>query len=128
MSFSFRDRYRLLWRALRVACNPKSSEALFLWREEGKSDVIPHAFYAENTKGTDLILDCFTQVVMRSDSLEEANKIATGFFLKVAAAYCDKNKLPRDHLVIYATPIIPKEDLDQVKQDSTITASYLPKQ
>lgn len=127
MTFSFRDRYRLLWRALCVALDPKSNEAVFVWRTQDNPEIKPHCFYAEDKKSVDLIFDCFSEVIVRADSVEDANKRATGFLLHTAALYCDKHDLPRDHLVVYSQPLLAKTDLEETQKQPTFSASFLNK-
>ena len=125
MTFSFRDRYRLLWRALCVAFNPRAREPTFIWRINNSPEIKPHCFYAEDTRSVDLILDAFSEVISRGDSIEDANKRATGFLLGAAARYCDKNKLPRDTVVVHSKVLLRKTQLERVEAEPTFTASHL---
>lgn len=126
MRFSFRDRYRLLWRALLVAANPKSAEATFPWRNEGSNKVIPHSFFAKDLKGIQLVMDLFSEIAGKSDSIDSLNQRGVSLMLEATKVFCEHNKLDPDAVLIHARIAVFKADVEAASKAPTVTYKANP--
>lgn len=89
---SFKDRYRLLKRIIKMVFDKDLSYVNLLWIDN-KGTHLTHTFYAEGTSPTDPFLSYMATVAGKSKDLEDVNKRAEYYLDKTIVAYTHFNNL-----------------------------------
>lgn len=108
---SFKDRYRLVKRVLKLALNKDSKYVNLLWQTpEGNEQV--HTFYAEGTNPVEPFLTYMATVAGRSKTLEDMNDRAHYYLSKTTIAFTKLHALELDDYCYVGNPIRKKPTLN----------------
>lgn len=108
---SFKDRYRLVKRVLKLALNKDSEYLNMLWKNP-KGDVLTHTFYPEGTDPTEPFIVYMAKVAGHSDTLEAMNKRAQFYLNKTTVAFTKLHGLKLDDYCYVGNPIRKKATLN----------------
>ena len=108
---SFKDRYHLVKRVLKLALNKDSKYVNLLWQTP-KGDEHTHTFYAEGTDPTAPFLTYMATVAGKSESLEDMNDRAHYYLSKTTVAFTKLHGLKLDDYCYVGNPIRKKPTLN----------------
>lgn len=106
---SFKDRYRLVKRVLKLALDKDSKYVNLLWQTP-KGGEQTHTFYAEGTDPTEPFLTYMATVAGKSKTLEAMNDRAHYYLSKTAVAFTKLHGLELDDYCYVAQPIRKKPE------------------
>ena len=101
---SFKDRFRLIKRVLKLALKKDIEYVNLLWKDGGTT-IPTHTFYAEGLDPKEPFLEYIATVAGSSTDLDSLNKRAEYFLNKTTVGYCLLNSLDLSDYQYVGSPI-----------------------